>query len=80
MEKNRGGGEKGVGRAGKNAIPKENHITATPTLEELDLDKKTSMVAQPLAAMPEEVRQLFSRSRDDRLLPLGQNSPLFHLG
>ena len=57
MEKNKGGGERGIGRAGKNAVPKENHIVAPPTLEELGIDKKTSMVAQALAKMPEEVRE-----------------------
>lgn len=57
MKKNKGGGEKGVGRAGKNAVPKENHIISAPTLKDLGIDKKTSMVAQQLANMPEDVRE-----------------------
>ena len=57
MKKNRGGGEKGVGRSGKNAVPKENHIVAAATLAELGLDKKTSMVAQQVGELPDDVTE-----------------------
>jgi hypothetical protein len=45
MPKARGGGEPGVGRRGKNAVPQENRIASPPTLADLGLDKKTSMIA-----------------------------------
>jgi N6-adenosine-specific RNA methylase IME4 len=50
MEKNTGA--RGIGIS---AVPKENHTP--PTLAELGVDKKTSMVAQQLAAMPSELRE-----------------------
>jgi len=59
MEKNKGGGEPGIGRAGRNAIPKKNCIP--PTLKELGVDLKTSMVAQQLAGLPENVREQIAR-------------------
>jgi len=39
---------------GKTGSKGEPLLDPTPTLKELGIDKKTSMVAQQLAAMPEE--------------------------
>jgi hypothetical protein len=50
---NRGGGEPGVGRAGKNAVPQNNRILP-PTLAEAKIDKKLSSRAQKLAALSTE--------------------------
>jgi N6-adenosine-specific RNA methylase IME4 len=48
----KGGAEKGVGRRGAdNAVPQENRI---PTLAEVGIDKKLSMRAQKMAAVPED--------------------------
>jgi len=52
MEKNRG--ERGQFTGGSKGEPP---VVGPPTLKELKIDKKTSMVAQQLAAMPEEIRQ-----------------------
>jgi len=53
MKKQAGGrGLKGGGR-NRGSI-KELQLNAPPTLAELKIDKKTSMVAQQLAAIPEE--------------------------
>ena len=57
MMKNRGGGEKGVGRSGKNAVTEVNHIVAAPTLAELGLDKRTSMIAQQVGELPDDVTE-----------------------
>lgn len=48
-------GAKGIG---KSAVPKENR---TPTLKDLNLDKKTSAVAQKLAELPDKA---FEQVRD----------------
>lgn len=56
MEKQAGGrGLKGGGR--NRGSTKELQLDAPPTLEELGIDKKTSMIAQQLSALPEEIRQ-----------------------
>lgn len=49
----------GVKLAGRNigGSPKELPITGTPTLAEIGISKKTSMVAQQLAALPDDTRQ-----------------------
>jgi len=56
MEKNTGA--KGIG---KSAVTKVNHTP--PTLKELGIDKKTSMVVQQLAAMPKEIRQAIAEQK-----------------
>jgi hypothetical protein len=45
---NKGGGEKGVGRKGKNALPKVQGIK--PTLEQAGIDKKLSSAANTATA------------------------------
>jgi hypothetical protein len=42
---------------GTRGSQKEPQVDAPPTLAELGIDKKTSMIAQRLATMPEEIRQ-----------------------
>jgi hypothetical protein len=54
MEKNKGGGEKGVGRRGNNAVPIENRINPAPKLSDINITKKESMNWQKLAKMPED--------------------------
>jgi N6-adenosine-specific RNA methylase IME4 len=49
---NKGGGEKGVGRAGKNAVVIHDRII-TPPLKEAGISKDLSSRAQKLAAVPE---------------------------
>lgn len=56
MEKNTGA--KGIGKC---LVPKEN---CTPGLSELEIDKKTSMVAQPLAPMPDDVREVIANREE----------------
>src|SRR5207245_2807237 len=62
---NRGGGEKGVGRRGKECSPEaEQHSSAPPTLEEAGIDRKLSSRAQKMAAIePEKFEQLLELHR-----------------
>jgi hypothetical protein len=55
MEKNKG--TAGLGRPSLGGSIVEPPKNPTTTLKELGIDKKTSMIAQQLAALPEEVRQ-----------------------
>jgi len=53
---NKGGGEKGVGRRGKQCgADVEPHSDKTPTLAAVGIDKKLSSRAQAIAAIPQEV-------------------------
>lgn len=51
---NRGGGEKGIGRRGKQCGSKKEPHSAPPTLAEAGIDKKLSSTAQKLAAIPND--------------------------
>lgn len=61
LPKAKGGGEKGVGRRGKqNAGTDETRIPTT-TYAELGIDKKTAMVARWLAEQPSETREAIAQ-------------------
>ncbi len=56
MEKNKGAsGLEGSGR--NRGSKRELPLDAPPTLAELGIDKKTTMIAQQLASLPEDVRE-----------------------
>jgi N6-adenosine-specific RNA methylase IME4 len=66
---NRGGGEPGVGRRGKQCDSEtEQHSAAPPTLEQAGIDRKLSSRAQRMAAIaPEKFEQLLELHRAEVL-------------
>ena len=58
LPKAKGNAGPGRGKAGASVGPA---FTDAPTLSELGLDKKTSMVAQQLAALPEATREAIAQ-------------------
>jgi hypothetical protein len=64
MEKAKGGGEKGVGRRGKQcSSPEDPH---SPTLADLGISKKEAMIAQRIAAIPKpELRKHLDAVKQD---------------
>lgn len=52
-------GSAGPGRG--NAVPIANRVSDVPTLADLGIDKKVSMVAQQLASLPDDMRQAVSK-------------------
>ncbi|MCP4304287.1 MAG: hypothetical protein GY788_05295 [bacterium] len=51
QQRNRGGGEPGVGRGGINAVTGEHSISRPPTLADLGMDRNLSARSQKLAAI-----------------------------